>query len=157
MQAPNPKVVPVSVHAPEARACLERYFAELASRFPEGFDPQADGVAALEDYVPPAGVFLVARIRAMTVGCGALRSLSPGVGEIKRMWVSPEARGQGVGRRLLQALEREARRRNLGSVRLDSHSSLVEALRLYRAAGYRDIARYNDNPHARHWLEKALD
>ncbi len=157
MPSSKPEVAPVSVHDPAAQACLDRYFTELASRFPEGFDRQVDGVAALEDYVPPAGAFLIARISGEPVGCGALRSLAPGVGEIKRMWVAPEARGQGVGRRLLEALEREARRRKLGSVRLDTHSSLAQALRLYRSAGYREIPRFNDNPYAHHWFEKALD
>jgi ribosomal protein S18 acetylase RimI-like enzyme len=71
--------------------------------------------------------------------------------------VSREFRGQGVGRKLLEALERAARDRELRAVRLDTHSSLGEALRLYRASGYREIPRFNDNPYARHWFEKALD
>ena len=96
------------------------------------------------------------RLFGEAVGCGAIRTLGPGVGEIKRMWVSPQVRGIGVGGRLLQALEREARRRKLRTVRLDTNGSLVEALRLYRTSGYRDIARYNDNPYAHDWFEKTL-
>jgi ribosomal protein S18 acetylase RimI-like enzyme len=151
------EVTPVSAHDPVARACLDHYFGELAVRFPEGYDRSADGAAALDDYTPPAGVFLVAQISGEPVGCGALRTFSPGVGEIKRMWVSPEVRGRGVGRKLLEALERAARERHLRAVRLDTHSSLAQALQLYRNSGYREIPRFNNNPYAHHWFEKALD
>jgi ribosomal protein S18 acetylase RimI-like enzyme len=151
------EVAPVNAHDPVARACLDRYFDELALRFPEGYDRSADGAAALDDYNPPAGVFLLAQISREPVGCGALRSCSPGIGEIKRMWVSPQARGQGVGRRLLEALEQAARARNLLAVRLDTHSSLAQALALYRTSGYREVPRFNDNPYAHHWFEKVLD
>jgi len=147
----------VSVHGPEARVCLGRYFDEIAARFPEGFDRETDGAAYLDDFEPPAGVFLVAHILGEPAGCGALRTFSPGVAEIKRMWVSPQVRGMGVGRKLLVALEQAARERRLLTVRLDTHSSLAEALRLYRSAGYREIPRFNDNPYAHHWFEKTLD
>jgi len=151
------EVTAVSAHGPVARECLDRYFDELAARFPEGYDRRSDGAAELDHFSPPAGVFLVAQVAEKPVGCGALRAFAPGIGEIKRMWVSPEFRGRGVGRTLLQALERAARDRDLRSVRLDTHSSLAEALRLYRASGYREIPRFNDSPYARHWFEKALD
>lgn len=147
----------VSAHGPDARACLDRYFDELADRFPEGYDRESDHATALDEYNPPTGAFLVAQISGHPVGCGALRTVPPAIGEIKRMWVSPEVRGRGVGRKLLEALEQAARDRNLRSVRLDTHSSLVQALQLYRTAGYREIARFNDNPYAQHWFEKALD
>jgi GNAT superfamily N-acetyltransferase len=150
------EVTPLSVHDAAAGDCLDRYFAELAARFPEGFDRQTDGAAALEDYTPPSGIFLVARLDGRPVGCGALRLLSPGVGEIKRMWVAPEARGRGVGRTILEALEHAARECQLHTVRLDTHSVLAEALRLYRKSGYRDVPAFNANPYARHWFEKAL-
>lgn len=157
MRASSIEVTPVSAHGPAALVCLDRYFDELASRFPEGFDRTEDGAAELDDYRPPAGVFVVAQILGEPAGCGALRTFSPGIGEIKRMWVSPEVRGLGVGRKLLETLEDAARERKLRIVRLDTHSSLAVALRLYRSAGYRDIPRYNDNRYAHHWLEKTLD
>lgn len=147
----------VSAHDPAARECLERYFAELASRFPEGYDPQADGAAGLDEFCPPAGVFLLPEAAGKAVGCGALRVFSPGIGEIKRMWVSPPFRGQGIGRQLLESLERAALEKSLRCVRLDTHSSLTQALELYRTSGYREIPRCNDNPYARHWFEKALE
>ncbi len=156
MRVSSVEVTEISVHGPAARVCLERYFEELAARFPEGFDRGDDGAAGLDDFAPPAGAFLVARILGEPAGCGALRTLSPEIGEIKRMWVSPEVRGLGVGRRLLDCLERSASERKLRRVRLDTHSSLTAALHLYRTAGYREIPQYNDNPYAHYWFEKSL-
>jgi len=157
MSAASVEVIPVDARGPVARACLDHYFDELAARFPEGFQRDTDSAAALNDYRPPGGEFLVAQISGEPVGCGALRPFAPGIGEIKRMWVAPHVRGRGVARKLLAALERAARERRLHTVRLDTHSSLAEALRLYRTSGYYDIPRFNDNPYAHHWFEKALD
>jgi ribosomal protein S18 acetylase RimI-like enzyme len=151
------EVIPVDVRVPMARACLDNYFNELAVRFPEGFERDKDSAAALDGYRPPTGEFLIAQISGEPVGCGGLRLCSPGIGEIKRMWVAPQVRGRGVARKLLAALEQAARERRLRMVRLDTHSSLAEALQLYRTAGYREIPPFNDNPYAHHWFEKALD
>jgi ribosomal protein S18 acetylase RimI-like enzyme len=71
------------------------------------------------------------------------------------MWIAPSARGLGIGRRLLQELEQLARRNGCRIIRLDTNESLREALQLYRSSGYREIERYNDNPYAHHWFEKA--
>jgi ribosomal protein S18 acetylase RimI-like enzyme len=142
----------------DARACVAAYVRELGLRFEEGFDP-GNGNPTPDDeaLTPPAGCFLVARLDGRAVGCGALRRLAPGVGEIKRMWVAPEASGLGLSRRLLGALEDQARGRGLSRVRLDTNRSLSEAQSLYRSAGYREIARFNDNPYADFWFEKALN
>jgi len=139
-----------------ARHCLEQYFAELAVRFPEGFDLTRDGGGAPSGLAPPDGCLLVARLAGEPVGCAGLRLLEPGMGEIKRMWVAPGARGCGIGRRLLRELEQRARERGMRALRLDTHSSLGEALGLYRSCGYAEIARFNDNPYAHHWFEKIL-
>lgn len=155
-QALELRVAPEDARGAVAHSCLDRYFAELAQRFPEGFDSGADAAAALDGYVPPAGEFLIAWISGEPVGCGALRAFAPGIGEIKRMWVAPQVRGRGVGRAILEALERAARARGLRAVRLDTHSSLGQARQLYRAAGYREIPRFNDNSYAHHWYEKTL-
>jgi DNA-binding MarR family transcriptional regulator len=140
----------------DAERCLHRYYAELAARFPGGFELTADDAPPAEEFASPTGCMLVARLFGEPVGCGGLRKLEAGMAEIKRMWVSPEVRGLGVGRRLLAELERAARARKLRTIRLDTNGSLAEALRLYRACGYHEIARYNDNPYAQHWFEKAL-
>jgi ribosomal protein S18 acetylase RimI-like enzyme len=140
----------------DAERCLQQYYAELAARFPSGFKLHADDAPNADEFVPPSGCMLVARLFGEPVGCGAIRTLERGVGEIKRMWVSPQVRGLGVGRRLLAELERAAIERKLRAIRLDTNGSLAEALRLYRSCGYREIPRYNDNPYAQHWFEKTL-
>src|SRR5215469_8804858 len=140
----------------EADGCLQRYYAELAARFSNGFELHADDAPPAEVFLPPAGRMLVARLFGEAVGCGGIRTLEPGVGEIKRMWLSPGVRGLGLGRRLLAELERTAAALKLRAIRLDTNGSLAEALRLYRESGYREIARYNDNPYAQHWFEKSL-
>jgi GNAT superfamily N-acetyltransferase len=140
-------------------ALLDRYFRELAERFPTGPVPFDLGLIAAPaaDFDPPHGAFLVARRDGRDVGCGAVRLLDRGTAEIKRMWVDPATRRSGVGRRLLAALEHAAAELGCNTVRLDTTAYLTEALALYLANGYREIPRYNDNPYSAHWLEKRLD
>ncbi len=140
-----------------ASRLLDRYFAELGVRFPEGFDPGRTVAAPGAELVPPHGAFLVARLDGRPVGCGAVRRLDARTAEIKRMWIDPAARGRGVGRRLLAALEDVARSLGCATVRLDTSAHLTEAIALYRSAGYVEIPAYNDNVYAAHWLEKPLD
>jgi DNA-binding MarR family transcriptional regulator/predicted GNAT family N-acyltransferase len=132
-----------------AQACLQEYFAELDERFATGFDPDA---ALPTD----ASVFLVARLRGEPIGCGALKPAGRSTTEIKRMWVAPSTRGLGVGRRLLAELERRAAEHGARSIRLDSNGSLVEAIAMYRAAGYVEVEPFNDEPHATVWMHKPL-
>ena len=141
--------------SPGARYCQEQYFRELAVRFDAGFDPARSNTAADREITPPRGYLLLATLHGDPVGCGALRC-HPDYGEIKRMWVSPAARGLGVGRRILQRLEALARRRRLPVVRLETNRSLVEAQALYRASGYREIGAFTSEPYADFWFEKAL-
>jgi len=141
---------------PDAQRCLEQYFVELSQRFREGYDRDADESAALDDFVAPHGQFLVARLFGEPIGCAAIRRFAPAVGEIKRMWVAPSMRGMGVARRLLAEIERFARKHRMRAVRLDTNEALKEAIALYRAAGFRRIAPFNDNPYAHHWFEKRL-
>jgi DNA-binding MarR family transcriptional regulator/GNAT superfamily N-acetyltransferase len=141
----------------DAQQCLDRYFGELASRFRGGYDRDVDHSAEVGEFAPPKGCMLIARLLGEPVGCGAVRASEPGVAEIKRMWVAPQARGLGLGRRLLGELERVAARNKARVVRLDTNSALTEALQLYRSCGYREIQPFNDSPYAHHWFEKVLD
>ncbi|MFD5013340.1 GNAT family N-acetyltransferase [Streptomyces chartreusis] len=140
--------------APDARACLEGYAADIDERFPEGFDK--DDLVAPREVSGDAGAFFVAYEEDRPVGCGALRRLEPGVGEIRHVWVHPAARRLGLARRLLDALEQEAVARHLSVVRLDTHAALTEAQAMYRACGYTAIPAYDDNVYASHWFEKRL-
>lgn len=140
--------------SPDAKWCLEQYFAELGERFEGGFDAGRSIRADAGDLRPPRGTFLVARLDGRPVGCGALKATEPGVGSIKRMWVSRTVRGTGVGRRLLLALEKEAVGLGLALLRLETNRSLHEAQALYRRNGYREVAPFNAEPYADHWYEK---
>ncbi|MFL5514735.1 MAG: GNAT family N-acetyltransferase [Gemmatimonadales bacterium] len=139
-----------------ARQCVARYFEELEQRFDAGFDPGASLPAEDRDLVPPAGAFLVGSIDGEPVASGAVKTVESGVGSLKRMWVAEDVRGLGIGRRVLEALETEARGLGLRVLRLETNRALVEAIRLYRSAGYREVARFNDDPYADHWFEKQL-
>ncbi len=72
------------------------------------------------------------------------------------MWVSSTARGLGVGRRLLIALENLAAARGVRTVRLETNRALTEAIRLYRSSGYTEVQPFNQEPYAHHWFEKVL-
>ena len=69
------------------------------------------------------------------------------------MWVSPTARGLGLGRRMLSELEQLSR---TTAARLETNRSLTEAIALYRAPGYVEVEPFNDEPYAHHWFEKRL-
>jgi len=143
-------VDPGSEHA---RAAVAAYFRELDETFEGGFDVAA-GAADEHTLGGATGRFLVAVSSGIVVGCGGLQSLSDDVGEIKRMWVHREWRGLGLAGRLLRRLEEESVALGHRIVRLDTNSSLTDALAMYRAAGYVEIPRYNDNPYPDHWFEK---
>jgi DNA-binding MarR family transcriptional regulator/GNAT superfamily N-acetyltransferase len=139
-----------------AQFCLRSYFGELDTRFDAGFDPTVSLPAELDELRPPAGTFLVARLRGEPVGCGALKFHGTDPTELKRMWVASSARGLGIGRRLLTELERHAEAAGSRIIRLETNKTLSEAIGLYRAAGYQEVGAFNDEPYADHWFEKNL-
>ena len=145
-----------SPHSADAQTCLLSYYAELAARFDAGFDMQAAHNEPLDSLAPPLGWFLVARLNGEAVGCAGLRRIEEQVGELKRMWISPAARGRGVARALLAHVEDLARSAGFTEMRLDTNKALIEAHTLYRSAGYREIAAYNDNAYAHLWFAKTL-
>src|SRR5258708_31762073 len=118
---------------------------------------RGDGVDTPEsEYEEPHGTFVVLYDDGRPIGCGGIRALGDGVGEVKRMYVMPEARRHGNGARLLGALEDEARRLGYRRLRLDTAEPLRAATALYRGAGYRDIPDYNGNTAASLWFEKEI-
>jgi DNA-binding MarR family transcriptional regulator/N-acetylglutamate synthase-like GNAT family acetyltransferase len=140
-----------------ARFCVRSYVAELDERFEDGFDPRQSLPADNRELTEPAGLLLVARLHGEPIGCGALKFHDAAPAELKRMWVTPAARGLGVGRRLLDELERQALEHGAAAVRLETNRALREAIGLYRAAGYREVTAFNDEPYAHHWFEKGLE
>jgi GNAT superfamily N-acetyltransferase len=115
------------------------------------------GATALPHEVrPPAGEFFVAYLHGEAVGCGAVKHHADAPAEIKRMWLAPSVRGLGLGRRLLERLEGCARASGARVAHIETSAVLVEALSLYRSAGWIEVAAFNDEPFADHWFEKAL-
>src|SRR4051812_6142666 len=147
-------VRPLPASDPTAAALLNAYAAEIESRFISR--PASRVSTDPAEYESPTGSFLVVYEDGEPVACGGIRALPDGAAEVKRMYVVPDARGRGIGARLLARLEDEARRLGYRRVRLDTAASLTEAQSLYRAAGYDEIADYNGNTAAAHWFEKVL-
>jgi GNAT superfamily N-acetyltransferase len=163
VSSPSIVIRRVSADAPEAAQLLADYNAELLARgrpFSPLDPPAGSGGKRVEvhEMEPPGGTFLVALEDDAPVACGGLRTLdAPArLGEIKRMYVAPHARRRGHARRLLTELETCARELGHERLRLDTNAAQPEALELYAACGYREIADYNGSPTATHWFEKAL-
>lgn len=140
----------------DARWCLQQYVAELNVRFDTGWDPARSISAQPHELTAPSGLFLLASLRDEPVGCGALKFHADVPSELKRMWVAPRVRGLGVGRRLLDELERHAKQAGVAILRLETNRALSEAIALYRRAGYEEVAAFNAEPYAHHWFEKHL-
>lgn len=156
LQGAGLRIERVSPASPDARWCVARYFEELDRRFESGFDPAAAVPLDEAAMIPPRGAFLVGSVDGEPVACGGVKTLAPGVGYLKRMWVAESMRGLGVGRRMLGALEGEARSLGLTTLRLETNRALPEAIQLYRSAGFREIPAFNADPYGDHWFEKSL-
>jgi DNA-binding MarR family transcriptional regulator/GNAT superfamily N-acetyltransferase len=141
---------------PDVARCFARYANELDAKFAKGFDAGRSISADPEKLTPPAGYCVVARLRGVPIGCGALKLHGAAPAELKRMWVDPGSRGLGVGRRLLERLEALARENGVSVLRLETNRTLKEAIGLYRAAGFAELAPFNDELYAHHWFEKEL-
>jgi ribosomal protein S18 acetylase RimI-like enzyme len=159
MEPPPPAeaVVEVVDHDdPRAAELFDEYLAELEARVPGevSYHPSTRPDAVV--FSPPAGRLFVAVVDGAPAGTAGLKRLDDDTGELKRLFVRPTGRGSGVGRRLLRAAEAAAIEIGYSTVRLDTRTELVEAARLYERTGYRRIDRYNDNPTANAFWEKAL-
>lgn len=141
---------------PDVVRLFARYASELDAMFSGGFDAAKSISADPEELTPPAGYCVVARLRGRPIGCGALKLHGAEPAELKRMWVDPDSRGLGVGRRLLESLEALARENGVRVLHLETNRNLGEAIGLYRRAGFVEVAPFNHEPHAHHWFEKTL-
>jgi GNAT superfamily N-acetyltransferase len=140
---------------PPASDLLEAMIVELAPAYGR-IDVPGAPTATPAQMSPPKGSFLVGYENGAPVCCGGLKRLSDEACEIKRMFVLPEARGRGIAGELLQALEDEARALGYTVARLDTGPQQPHAERMYRTAGYAEIADFNANPFASFWGEKPL-
>jgi putative acetyltransferase len=140
-----------------SRTLIEALNAELTGAYPE---PGATHFGLLPEEVRGArGAFLVIYDNGTPVGCGALRLIDPETGELKRMYVAPAVRGKGLGRRLVAALEDEARALGVRRLILETGIRQIAALALYRATGFQPIPLYGEyclSPHTSICLGKTL-
>jgi DNA-binding MarR family transcriptional regulator/GNAT superfamily N-acetyltransferase len=139
-----------------AEFCIRSYFADIDMRFDAGFDPDVSKSADITEFAEPTGLLLVAYLHDQPIGCGALRFHGAEGTDVKRMWVAPNTRGLGVGRRILSDLERHARQRGVTLLRLETNRNLHEAISLYRSVGYVEVDAFNSEPYAHHWFAKQL-
>jgi GNAT superfamily N-acetyltransferase len=137
------------------RDLLDELIALLNSQYP-GRSARPGSVTTPDEMVAPHGVFLVGYEDERPVAIGGLRPLDGDVCEIKRMYVAPAERSRGVGRALLTALEDAARDLGYRRVRLDAGPQQAHSKRLFAAAGYVEIARYNANHIADYFAERTL-
>jgi GNAT superfamily N-acetyltransferase len=146
VSAPVRAVEPADWDDAEVQALVTAQQAELRARYAGDTEPGTPPSAA------DVAVLLVARDADGTaIGCGALRQLEPAVAEVKRMYVAPGARGRGISRAVLAALEAAALDRGWTTLRLETGPRQPEAIGLYESAGYRPIGPfggYVDEPDA---------
>lgn len=140
----------ISRAAPTDLPALTQLFRAYAASLPidlgyQGFD---DELAALPGkYAAPDGALLIARdANGAALGCVAMRPLEPGVCEMKRLYVAPEGRGQGLGLQLARAIIEAARARGYAEMRLDTLASMGQAQALYRRLGFTEIGAYYATP-----------
>jgi putative acetyltransferase len=120
-----------------ARKLIDDLCAEMSERYgtpPSPFSPSEAAAART--------AFLVARLGGQPVGCGALRRIDDSTAEIKRMYVAPAGRRQGIARRILAELEHRAAGFGYRTIRLETGIRQPEAQRLYESLGYQRIAAF---------------
>jgi GNAT superfamily N-acetyltransferase len=141
-----------------AASLVDAMRAEMASIYDGlNIDNSSMPKAGVDELGPPGGIFMVGYDEdVQPVCCGGIKQLPDGTCEIKRMYVVPFARGRGVARALLEALEEQARELGYSVARLDTGPRQPKAERIYRNAGYRAIHNFNDNPVANFFGEKSL-
>jgi len=149
-----------AAHGDGARllAAMVAEMRELYWDIGDGLDLNAPDMPAAgpAEMSPPGGTFLVGYRDGQAVCAGGIKRLPDGACEIKRMYVVPEARGQGIAKALLSALEDAARELGYDIARLDTGPRQPHARAMYEAAGYVPIANFNGNPVATFFGEKRL-
>jgi putative acetyltransferase len=145
---PEIQILKVELASPVAQQLIGELNAELTGRYPEEGANHFELIA--EEVAEGSGAFCIAECAGIAVGCGAVRCVDATTAEIKRMYVAPSARGRGVGRQILAALEVEARRLGATRLVLETGPRQPEAIALYRHAGFAEIplfGKYLDSPH----------
>ena len=148
-QPPALAIAPCDPHAADAAILVRELSAELARRY--DFIDDGSGDFKPEDATVPGSGFLVGRLAAEPVACGAFRPLEPGIAEVKRMFVMPAHRGRGHSKRILAEIERRAAACGHRVLRIETGDRQPEAIALYERSGYRRIPNfgsYAGRPHS---------
>jgi GNAT superfamily N-acetyltransferase len=135
---------------PTVVALTTASIAEMNER--HGGDPGSGPPPRAEDFLPPDGEFLLARLDGHPCGCGGFSRFDDTTAELRRMYVVPEARGRGVGKALVDWLLEAARKAGYTRARLETGNRQNEALALYRSTRFRPIpcwGPYADDPKSR--------
>ena len=128
---------PVQKEVVELIRTLDEYLASL-------YPASSNHLLSVESLSGKNVRFVVARLAGKAVGCGALVLDERGYGEIKRMYVSPESRGHGIGKEILDTLEKLASESSCKTIRLETGFAQHAALHLYRSAGYMECSPFGD-------------
>jgi putative acetyltransferase len=140
MAVPSLAETRVSIESPR-QDDVGRLLASLDAYLEALYPPESNHILSLDELCRPNVRFLVARHSGEALACGAL-VVEEGYGEVKRMYVAPTARGQGLGREILRCIEAAAAREGLEVLRLETGIRQAEALSLYRASGYANCAPF---------------
>lgn len=149
-------IAAVAYDSPDARGLTQALHREQIATYGRADDPEATPPA---EFDRPRGAFLLAaRADGTALACGGWRTAAPATAEIKRMYVSPIARGHGLGRQILTALEDDARHHGMSEVILETGVNNLAALALYTRCGYAPITPYvtGRDPRINRALGKAL-
>ncbi len=150
-----PDLIRVGLEDDRARGLEAAFIAEMGQRY------RSDGPGPVTSDVfdPPAGYFVLAMIDSRPVGCGGFRQLDRAKAEIKRMYVDPSGRGQGLGRQILQHLEARALAAGYREAWLEAGTLQPEAISLYGALGYCPVKPYGefkDDPRSRCFMRSLI-
>jgi GNAT superfamily N-acetyltransferase len=145
----------------DARRILRAYMAEMVSTYTGRPATEAEVDEALREHpgdglTPPRGLFLLAREDGAVVGCAGLELQPGGIGLLQRLFVVPARRRQGIGARIVTAVERVAAEHGASVLRLDTRSDLAAARALYDEAGFAEIEPYGGGPYSDLFFEKRL-
>ncbi|NVM45809.1 MAG: GNAT family N-acetyltransferase [Candidatus Lokiarchaeota archaeon] len=115
-----------------------------------------NSIEDLSSYVPPTGIYYIIQKDSSIIGMGALRTLKKSIGEIKRMYIKPNYRGNGYGKKILELLLEKGKEFGFSSIRLDTGEFMTAAHRVYRLAGFQERERYLESEvptfFLSHWL-----
>lgn len=145
----NPEILILEAHSAEWIPTVRELFLEYAAALNvdlcfQGFDEEVRTLPG--SYKPPSGRLFLASVAQQPAGCIAMRQLSPGICEMKRLYVRSAYRGLGLGRRLAEHVIACAREIGYDTMRLDTLPIMGRAIGLYRALGFNEITPYRDNP-----------